>query len=95
MKSRILVDGNGVEHLVYKCPGCKHTHSVPAERWNWNGSLENPTLSPSVRHFIPHEDGRQETVCHYFVRDGQIKFCVDSPHEFSGKTVELPEIEVA
>ena len=82
----------GVKHVWYYCPGCKHNHYVPAERWNWNGSESAPTLSPSVRHFIPAMDGRpEETLCHYFVRDGRIEYCGDCPHEFSGKTVEMQE----
>lgn len=40
-------------YVSYSCPACGHLHSVPvrpvaAERWNWNGNLEAPTLTPSV-----------------------------------------------
>lgn len=82
----------GVKHVWYHCPGCKHLHGVPAERWHWNGSEDSPTLSPSVRHFTPAgEHGPEVTHCHYFVRDGRIEFCGDCKHEFAGKTVELQE----
>lgn len=84
----------GVKYAIYRCPGCKHNHSVPAERWHWNGDVERPTLSPSVRHFIPAEDGRPEqTLCHYFVRDGIIEFCSDCGHDLKGQKVELPDID--
>ena len=82
----------GVKHVWYYCPGCKHLHYAPSERWHWNGSEESPTLSPSVRHFTPAHDGRpEETICHYHVRDGRIEYCGDCKHEFSGKTVEMVE----
>lgn len=88
-KTKLSKDG---EYLVYRCPGCNDWHDVPAKRWNWNGDLERPTLSPSVRHRIQHEDGRYETVCHYHLVNGQIKYCNDCPHELKGKTVDLPEV---
>lgn len=82
----------GQKYVWYYCPGCKHNHGVPSERWSWNQSVELPTLSPSVRHFIPADEGRPEkTTCHYFVRDGRIEFCGDCDHALSGKTVEMDE----
>lgn len=74
------------------CPGCKHLHSVPPDRWNWNKSIETPTLSPSVRHYYTHPDKGDITTCHYFVQEGRIQFCGDCPHLLSGQTVDLPEI---
>ena len=83
---------NNVKHVWYYCPGCKHNHNVPAERWHWNGSMDSPTLSPSVRHFIPAAEGRAEkTICHYHVREGRIEFCGDCEHALAGQTVELQE----
>lgn len=84
----------GVKYVWYNCPGCKHNHGVPAERWHWNGSTESPTLSPSVRHYIPAGENRPEkTTCHYHVQNGSIAYCGDCEHELSGQTVEmtLPE----
>jgi hypothetical protein len=95
-KSKTLVDSNGDTHLIYYCPGCKNNHSVPTQRWNWNGSIEKPTLSPSVRHFFPVIGNRPEkTICHYFIVDGVIDFCGDCEHNLRGKMElpDLPEIE--
>jgi hypothetical protein len=44
-----------------------------------------------VRCFTTDDDGRQITLCHYFITDGQIVFCSDNPHELNGQTVPLPE----
>lgn len=89
---------DGTQHVIYKCPGCKHLHTVPADRWNWNGDVDKPTLSPSVRHFITFPEGtkragQQQTICHYFIRDGRIEFCGDCEHDLKGSAAELPEIE--
>ena len=79
--------------LVYFCPGCGRLHSVPADRWNWNGSTESPTLSPSVLHFYEHPKTKQrETVCHYFIREGNIQYCSDSPHELAGQTISMVDV---
>ncbi len=90
------------DRLVFKCPGCAELngcsehefyHSIDARRWNWNNSLEKPTLSPSVRHYELHGDQTEKTTCHYFIKDGNIHYCEDSPHGLAGKTVPLPNIE--
>lgn len=82
----------GVKHVWYRCPGCKHNHGVPAERWHWNGDENSPTLSPSVRHYISAHEGRPEkTICHYRVEAGKIEYCDDCEHELRGQTVEMIE----
>lgn len=82
----------GEEYIHYYCPGCKRNHSVPATRWRWNGSVESPTLGPSVRHYIPVDGERvEQTICHYFVRNGKIEYCGDCEHELKGQTVEMIE----
>lgn len=64
-------------------------HRVPVSRegktkkaWAWNGSVEKPTLSPSVN--CPG-------VCHFFLREGVIDFCKDSKHKLAGQKVPLQE----
>jgi hypothetical protein len=77
--------------IRYKCPGCKHDHTVPAKRWNFNNDIMKPTLNPSVRHFYTIE-GKEITTCHYFIRDGMIQYCSDCQHELAGMTVEMENI---
>jgi hypothetical protein len=104
------------------CPGCKHSHIVPVKQypnrystasmppdgWDWNESLDAPTLAPSVlvferRTFI---DGTLEgdaltapanitmtPRCHTFVRDGRIEFLGDCTHELAGQTVDMEALE--
>jgi len=31
------------------------------------------------------------TTCHYFITDGKIEFCGDSPHKLAGQIVDLPD----
>lgn len=52
------------------------------DAWQWNGSVEKPTLSPSCL---------LSGVCHFFLREGVIEFCKDSKHEFAGQKVPLRE----
>lgn len=81
--------------LFYWCEGCKHAHNVPIDRWTWNNDLENPTISPSVRHFYNHPyDWREITTCHYWIKNGSIEYCGDCEHELKGqirKLVDIPE----
>ena len=87
-------DATNGDLVVYWCPGCRSRHSVrvqksagiPSPSWEWNGSLDNPTITPSV-HYTP---GR----CHHFVQDGWINYCGDcSDHSLGGKVVRLSDVD--
>jgi hypothetical protein len=79
---------------LFWCPGCKQPHYVKVEGehpvWEWNGDMIKPTFSPSimVRAGIP-----LQTVCHSFVKDGNIQFLGDCHHELKNQTVPLPILE--
>jgi hypothetical protein len=83
------------------CPGCGYAHTIWTDggagpQWTFNGDVNAPTFSPSVRHFVPARTNRygvqfpEKTFCHYFITAGQIAFCGDCEHAFSGQTVPLP-----
>lgn len=82
--------------LLFFCPGCKCGHQVwvngakspSGGSWNWNGSMDKPTFSPSILVFA-NDPARR---CHSYVRDGRIQFLTDSYHELSGATVSLEEM---
>ena len=79
------------------CPACNGPHGIATGQpnssgaiWSFNGNLERPTFTPSVR-FFTTESGVEHTLCHYFITDGSIVFCGDNPHALNGQTVPLPE----
>lgn len=81
--------------LCFTCPGCKFDHPfhvAPQRRapgsplWEWNGSMDKPTFTPSL---MCNRGTEQQ--CHCYVTDGKIQFLNDSHHELAGQTVELPE----
>lgn len=83
--------------IVFECPGCGNGHFVTVNgtlnesgaSWDWNGSLDAPTFSPSllVNGHIP------TSRCHSFVRDGKIQFLDDCYHEMKGQTVEMIDMK--
>ena len=89
--------------IRFECPGCGEPHVVPTlpepKGWTWNGSLETPTLSPSILVRWKASDPSDpeavavESVCHSFVTDGRIQFLGDCTHELAGQTVDLPDWE--
>lgn len=89
--------------LVIRCPGCSSLHAIPIEgpkRWDFNGSLERPTIAPSLvlwtEDFTDPEDPSFHipgTRCHSFIRDGRIEFLGDCSHAMKNQTVDLPAIE--
>jgi len=58
------VDQNSV---AFHCPGCQEEHrlNIAGDRkvWEWNGSMDAPTFSPSVLirvgHYIPGQIGKR------------------------------------
>lgn len=83
-------------YVSWHCPGCGGGHGVPVNGhvsgrgWQWNGSLDVPTLTPSV---LVNVGGSNPTVpiCHTFITDGKINFLGDCTHELAGTVVEIPE----
>lgn len=82
----VLIWGDGEEHPVIPF----HEVNVGAGGWSFNGDLNRPTISPSVR--TRYGDALAYT-CHFFVRDGRIEYCADSTHKMAGQTVDLPDME--
>lgn len=78
---------------TFHCPGCGLRHCVNTDperegpHWQWNGSLDKPTITPSI--LVRWEYAGRRYVCHSFVTDGSIQFLGDSTHSLAGKTVPL------
>ena len=99
--AKIADYGNGV--LVFWCPACEEHHpynvahpsNPDGPKWEFNGDFEKPTFRPSLLIYDWKEirKGRKKTACHLHVIDGQIEYCSDCPHELSGKTVPMVDIE--
>lgn len=88
----------GHKQIMHWCPGCDEPHGIRIASpdggpiWTFNGDYDRPTFGPSVLCFTTDpETGARETLCHYFLIDGKIQFCGDSPHKLSGQTVDLPD----
>lgn len=95
--------GANKARFLYWCDGCETLHVctiLPEQgrpHWDWNGSLETPTLSPSVLNrtgravdpaFVP-ESGDPPEVCHTFIRNGVVEFLADCTHALAGQSVPL------
>lgn len=94
--------GSGIAGFHHWCPGCGHAHTYYVMNgngrpcWTFDGNMEKPTFAPSMRVFTPahtDEDGKhpEETLCHYFLRAGEIQFLNDCAHALKGQTVALPD----
>lgn len=73
----------------FKCPGCEcsHAFTVGGTHWQWNGSLDRPSFTPSL---LCNKDDPASR-CHSFVTDGKIQFLSDCWHKLAGQTVEIPD----
>lgn len=89
----------------YWCPGCNAMHEIPVSKpshrghqWSFDGNLQRPTFAPSINYRVNTPDMGEHyqpdigsTVCHHFVRAGQIQFLGDCTHALAGQTVDLPD----
>lgn len=96
--SEILVLGSN-DKLYFHCPGCDVSHdiSINPERqphWSWNGDITKPTFTPSILVHYTYGEEQKEYVCHSYVTDGSIQYLSDCTHEYAGKTVPLPLVNV-
>ncbi len=51
MSVRARLIGTDDRRLIFRCPGCGCLHAPRVAgpgAWTWNGSLERPTLQPSI-----------------------------------------------
>jgi hypothetical protein len=90
--------------LMFYCPGCHSSHAIyhgigNGPRWTWNGDVDRPTFTPSIKVTCPanpdadedFKEWRTERICHSYVTDGQIQFLSDCTHELVNQTVSLPK----
>ena len=85
---------------IHRCPACGVNHSIPVGRgWTFNGDLDRPTFSPSIRITSTRARNAQElvhpvsyTACHYLIAGGIIFFCADSLR-MANQSVPLPDFE--
>lgn len=59
--------------------------------WLWNGSVELPTLTPSIRTQVNWKG--VDLLCHSFVVDGKIRFLSDCSHDKAGEAHLLIELQ--
>ncbi len=87
----------GTVQVWFWCPGCDEAHAIqvggayPGPKWQWNGSLERPTFTPSILVRSKRGEAQVDSVCHSFVNDGRMQFLGDCTHKLAGQTVELGE----
>lgn len=100
----IKADKTTYKAHYYWCPGCDALHGIginPTKQengagWDFSGTMECPTYSPSqlcrYNQWTGHNTLPKEFVCHTFIRQGQIEFLSDCTHAMKGKTVPLPPL---
>jgi hypothetical protein len=105
--AKVKLGGDGADRYAYfLCPGCDDVHCCRIVSggghpcWGFNGDLEKPTFTPSVKVTYPANpdadddfaEWRTERICHSYVRSGRIEYLSDCTHALAGKTVDLPEV---
>lgn len=110
--AKFVANSESGPDFFFHCPGCECDHGVWTNKknqnqavWNFNGDINNPTVTPSIKVQFPHfkefvqtelgRIGKEDTcylhICHSFITNGKIQFLNDCTHKLSAQTVELPE----
>lgn len=100
MKAK-LDNVNGIDYLEFTPEGKPHVTRLPVitkgsrdehNAWTWNGSLEKPTLRPSIKTVYTTEEGKEE-IFHCWLNDGICKCLGDCTDGNAGKDVPLKDID--
>ena len=79
--------------LLFFCPGCGHRIRLSTKIWQFDGNLEKPTITPSIKSWIENKEDGISFMCHSFITNGKIQFLSDCTHELKDQTVDLPDLE--
>ena len=85
--------------ILFRCPKCGQ-HRVPKTRWKMTGTVDNPTLAPSLKETVnppsskDYRPGIPTTVCHVVVENGILKFGNDCTHDLAGKHVPMEDFVI-
>lgn len=99
MKAKID-NRNGVDYLSFTPEGMNHPTCIPvitkgsreeSNAWTWNGSLESPTVRPSIRTRYANGEGKTVTI-HYWLNEGICQCLGDCTDGNAGKNLTLIEI---
>jgi Family of unknown function (DUF6527) len=70
--------------VMIRCRRCEY-HIIPLPRWGFNGDMDRPTFTPSLK------ETNQHGVCHFVVTAGNIAYQSDCWHDLKGQTLPLEE----
>ena len=86
---------NGSTDWYFFCPACLYGHYFRTPAWGFNGNVNCPTFTPSLKigQFrmkggVPVEPKIEIVECHLNLVDGKIIYGGDCPHQFVGQTVQ-------
>ena len=87
-------------HLTLRIPGPTGLLTLPVIQgnttragtgcWTWNGSVEAPTLRPSVQ--TQYDGADRAWRCHSWITDGAAQFLDDCSHDMAGTTAPLLDV---
>jgi hypothetical protein len=91
------LEGTDSPDLLFFCPGCQcghgiwtsHPNGITGATWTWNGSMDKPTVSPSLA--INFHNRGKDARCHVVITDGKLHFCADCTHQYAGQVVDMVE----
>lgn len=96
VRTPFIVETQNDKHHSFHayCPACKSAHSFDVGRWQFNGSMDKPTFSPSMlvtwsRKDSPNGPDIEMGRCHSFLRDGVWQFLGDCKHDMKNQNVPV------
>jgi len=91
------IKGIGWSHW---CPGCEEYHLFSTDKpnsrgakWSFDGNEQKPSFAPSMKisvEWSKTDAAMKDETCHYFLTEGKLNYLPDTTHEFSGRTIDLP-----
>ncbi len=93
---RMVDDGGNLRGYSFECPACGFSHAFYVAGqliWKFNGDMDRPTFTPSLRNRWTEGEEEHQRCCHLNLTDGVLHFHGDCTHELAGKQVPLAEVD--
>ena len=96
-----LEEINGIKYLSFTPEGMLWATRLPVitkgsreenNAWTWNGSLDKPTVRPSVKTQYVNKEGKNVMI-HYWLNEGVCKCLGDCTDGNKGKELNLLEVK--
>jgi hypothetical protein len=83
----VLIKSAEEGRFYHHCPGCNRLHSISVRDDQWDGDMEQPTMSP-----VFHHSGFNGQLCRYYITGGRLQYVDGTTHGLAHQCPEMKPV---